>query len=334
MRKVVLILLVLLMAAPAMAAITISAVQPNPGDPVQINYVCTGVHASSSAKALIAGMAFDVSVDNGCLITTIGGHKEDGESTSGSPGYGVYMKEAQIDMGDPCNPTWVIGGIDPVADPCDSDSPGQLGGNIITIQFGALFADPCDNLENAPLDSGTLCVLTVDDPCEVGSYTMCIALDDTRGGIVMTDQSTPDPCDVTAGCFELSSAVICFRVGQVWGLNDAYELTVTQDMVDRWDGTTQTSDGQGGWINLASPDCWCNECHVCGDSDDPLTAGAGFVTYIPDVKIVIDNWSGYAACADYNMDGFITYIPDVKTILDHWASGCDGLSPNGCVKTP
>ena len=252
MKKLALILLVLLMAAPCMAAITISAVQDGCGG-VSINYVCDGAHASSGGKALIAGMAFDVSVDNGCILSTIDGYKDDGESTAGSPGYGVYMKEAQINMGDPCNPAWVAG-IDPVAAADDSDMPGQLGSGEITIQFGALFDDPCDTLDNAPVSSGTLCVLTVTDPCDAGTCNLSIALDDARGGIVMTDQSVPDPCDVTA-----EGAVICFGVADC--------VKDTASFYAEWVGAGKNWD---------KPDCWCYERQCRGDLNG-LKAGLFWV---------------------------------------------------------
>jgi len=65
--------------------------------------------------------------------------------------------------------------------------------------------------------------------------------------------------------------------------------------------------------------CWCNPCFPCGDSD-----GDGFLTFNPDVQILIDNWGGYHPCADFNRDGFITFSGDVQVIIDNWDTGCVG----------
>ncbi len=244
MRKVVLILVVLLMAAPAMAAVTITASQVAPGDPVDITYDCTGDDASGG-YSLIAGMAFDISVDNGFLITSIGNFKTDGVSTNASPGFGIYMGSISI-LADPCGVYYIDDPGDPVADPCAPDSPGQIPGNDITIELGAL----SENSDDAPEASGILCSLVVSDPCGVDTATMTISLDDTRGGMVMTDQGDPCSINLPAG-FQISAAGDCFP-----GSHSAAYLA---------GGTTTVGWNEYDfWVQAGKPDCWCQQSFADG----------------------------------------------------------------------
>ena len=173
MRKLMLILLVAVMTAPAMAAVTISIA--GNGD---VNYACTGDDAAEG-YALMAGVAIIVTVDAGDTITDVT-PAIDGPSVSGADGYGVFMKTAQIG-GDPLD--WVTG-TSPVA---EDGSPGEVGGigeNQITLEFGALYDADTD----APLATGTLCTLTIGD----GTTTATLALEDVaRGGIVMEGGAAP-----------------------------------------------------------------------------------------------------------------------------------------------
>ena len=176
MGKLMSILLVAVMTAPAMAAVEIS-VSDNGGGTFDINYVCDGADADGG-YALMAGIAIIVSVDTGDTIDAVI-PAIDGESTAADPGYGVFMKTAQIG-GDPLD--WVTG-ASPVATP---DSPGEVGGlgeNQITLEFGALYDADID----APLAEGTLCTITV-----TGDSAVTLALEDVaRGGIVMEGGAAP-----------------------------------------------------------------------------------------------------------------------------------------------
>ena len=187
MRKLMLMLLVAVMAAPAMAAVTISAVA-NGECGFDINYACTDADADG-IYALMAGVAIIVSVDAGDTIDAVT-TPVDGESTAGNPGYGVFMKTAQIG-GDPLD--WVTG-TSPIATP---DSPGEVGGigeDQVTLEFGALYDADTD----APLASGTLCTIAVTDGDESSDTVVAIALEDVaRGGIVMEGGTAPSSVVLT-----------------------------------------------------------------------------------------------------------------------------------------
>jgi len=174
MRKLMLILLVAVMTAPAMAVVTIEVVRN--GGTADINYACTGADADGD-YALMAGVAIIVTVEGGTIDAV--DPEIDGESTAAAPGYGVFMKTAQIG-GDPLD--WVTG-ASPVATP---DSPGEVGGideNQITLEFGALYDADTD----APLASGKLCTITVS-----GGSVITLELEDVaRGGIVMEGGAAP-----------------------------------------------------------------------------------------------------------------------------------------------
>lgn len=213
MRKVVLMLLVAILAAPAIAAVTITAVDEVPGTGVvSINYVCTDADADG-AKARLAGIALNITADNGCTIDGIvAGSFTEGESTEAAPGYGIFMGSIDIQPIDPCDLSQGYAINDagtPEADPCD---PGTLTGpGEMTIELGALFddsTDPCDPYKNAPLASGTLCKLQLSDPTAAGSCTVTIALEeDSRGGAVMEDTNPPSSVDVGTG-FPVSFAAL------------------------------------------------------------------------------------------------------------------------------
>ena len=177
MKKLFLIVTVLMLAVPALADVTISAVQAEDHNFVDINYAVSG------EPNLVRGFALDISVTGGVTIEAISAEVE-GESTNATPGYGIFV--GSIDLTDPQTPVWG----DPVAQASDPDGPGQLGSAAIVVEFGSLYdknAVPSD----APLDSGTLCTLTLGN-LPVGTFDMCIAENDLRGGIVMEDAGDPD----------------------------------------------------------------------------------------------------------------------------------------------
>ena len=241
MRKLMLVMLVAALAVPAMADVEISVVQ-NESDPctANINYSCTGADASSG-KALMAGLAIIVSVDAGDTITAVEPYL-DGPSTSSKGGYGVFMKTAQIDMTDPCNPVWATG-TSPVADPCDPGTVGGLGQYQLTLELGALFEDPCDDKIHAPGANGTLVTITIDDGDASKDSVVTLALEDiARGGIVM--EGGGDPCSVTLTGTTMDWAGDCVK-------SDA-------PFYAEWVGAGK---------NWEKPDCWCYERHCRGDAD-------------------------------------------------------------------
>jgi len=179
MRKISLILAVLLLAAPAWAAVTITATDEGAGV-VAINYV---------SDANVSAFALDITVDAGVISAISDYHV--GESTSDAKGYGIFPGTIEIIDGD------VNDYGTPDADPNDHpDTQPGLDSNGITIEMGALYEDG-----NQPPLSGLLCKVTVTENCE-----LCIAGNTTRGSVVLEDANEaatnlPVCISVTLDCF-------------------------------------------------------------------------------------------------------------------------------------
>ncbi|MDD5457797.1 MAG: hypothetical protein PHF37_00160 [Phycisphaerae bacterium] len=175
MKKLSLILAVLLLV-PAMATVTLTIVDEGSGV-ARIDY---------TADANVSAFALDVSVSAG-TITAVSDYKTDGESVTGSKGYGIYpgsitiVGDAMTDSGTPH-----VGG-----DPC-------LPASSVILEMGALYG-PGD--ANRPDLSGTLCKLTVSANC-----TMSITENALRGGIVYADATGADlTTDPTTGVITLAT---------------------------------------------------------------------------------------------------------------------------------
>ena len=328
MRKLMLIALVAALAVPAMAEVTIEVVEN--GDPckVDITYSCTGGDASVG-KAKMAGLAIIVTLDTGDTIDAVDPFL-DGPSTSGKPGYGVFMKTAQVNMSDPCNPVWAAPGTaSPVATPGSPGEVGGLGENQITLELGALFADPCSDKIHAPGANGTLCTLTIDDVD--GVTTIGLALEDTaRGGVVM--EGGADPCGVT-----------------LIGLDRELDCMVVLG-VDTSNPTLYAMYQKAG-----SPPSWCEEYNCKGDAEGGYEGkdvyGKRIFVGGPDLAIFLAGWQKFddhtnfanfiSADADRGYEGKDVYGkrifiggPDLGIFLAGWqkfddhthfsTSPCDG----------
>jgi len=186
MKKIMLVIVALLMAAPAMADVTITVVPEGCG--FAITYAATGDDALDG-KSLVSGMALNVSVDGGATITEVSEYKDDGESTYDKPGYGIYPGSILFDVN-----KQVTSYGDPVAPGGDPGAEGDLPNPSCTIEVGALYDD--DAVPSAaPLAAGTLCKFTVSDNCHVS-----LALESThRKGIVMEDGSAPSIVSLVEG---------------------------------------------------------------------------------------------------------------------------------------
>jgi hypothetical protein len=203
MRKFLLILAALMLAAPAMATVTVSVIP----DPCDANNVLVTYDVNDN-DATVGVRAFALSLTAAdANITAIGGYKV-GESTNAEPGYGIFVGSIQIDGNGE-----VTDYGDPVAAADDPDGPGQLGSASIIVELGSLY-DKNANPSDAPLNSGTLCSLTLD-----GCSIVTPAADALRGGIVMEDPDV-DPCSTVMNAGEPD---ICAPTCACWG--DATGLT-------------------------------------------------------------------------------------------------------------
>lgn len=163
MKKIVLIAM-LLLAAPAMADVNFTIVPETGG--AAINYDASG------ETELVRAFALDITVDSGATIDAITDYKE-GVSVSGDKGYGIFPGSIDINDAGDINDVGT-----PVADPCQlpSDTQGGLGTAGITIEMGSLYVGG----PNAPDATGTLCKVQVSADCN-----LTVAVNVSRGEVVM-----------------------------------------------------------------------------------------------------------------------------------------------------
>ena len=186
MKKLCMLLAVVAVASPALAAVRITA-EPT-GKTVAIKYATDGEK--------VRAFALDITVSKGKILTISDFIR--GESTAAKPGYGIFPANfarfitVDADTGEVAK--WDVNDYTPVADPCDSRSLGGLGTNGITIEMGALYYPTEDSSPNAPPSSGTLFKLTVSEPA-----TLMITLNEIRGGVVLTDPAKPATVTLSQG---------------------------------------------------------------------------------------------------------------------------------------
>jgi hypothetical protein len=184
MRRFSLIVAMLLVAAPAMATVTITATQRTTVgycDMVDITYSC-------SAAEEVRGIAIDAVASAGYTVQSISGYY-----TGEGPGYGIFPGNFRdvIDAADPC---WTDPNYTPVAPSGDPDAQAGLGTNAVTLEMGALYTTG-----NAPASAGTLCSLQVRPDSLPGTPgTLTLTVNSTRGGVVLADGSSVTPVLVPA----------------------------------------------------------------------------------------------------------------------------------------
>jgi hypothetical protein len=152
MRNLVLVVAVLLLAAPALAA-DVNIVPTADG-----NGVVTISYTASSSKMRGAGL--DITLDNGATITAIGNY---------DPNYWVYPGSIDINT--------TTEQVDDYGTPI---AAGGVNEPNVTLEMGSLYAEGDD--ANAPGASGVLLTLTVSGDCNV-----CIAENAARAGVVVED---------------------------------------------------------------------------------------------------------------------------------------------------
>ena len=196
MKKLVLILAVLVIAAPAMAA-SLSIADLGSGW-VAINY-------NKDAGVMPRAFALNVSVTDGvidgyvCSVT-------DGDDSI-EP-FNVYMGNISIDNGN------IVERGSPVAPATAPDAPKPLGdaSGTLVLEMGSLYvpgtSDPCE-----PATSGTLIKLH----CSVDEFTINVTSNALRGKVVLEDTTVED----------LSASL---EVGMCMGDSDASGDVTTTDM--------------------------------------------------------------------------------------------------------
>ena len=166
MRKILLVMSVLLFAAPAFAGtVTFTVTDINDG------WATIGYSADANVSGF--GLKIYTTVDANAVITDINNYKV-GESVTGNKGYGIFP--GTIDIND------VTGVVDSNGTPvAPNDDPGASGTglntNTIIVEMGALYVEG-----NEPDLSGNLIDVKVDRDCNV-----CVEGEPVRGNVVLTD---------------------------------------------------------------------------------------------------------------------------------------------------
>ena len=176
MRKIATILAVLLLASPAMAAVSIT-ITPGPGD-------CNATisYSDDGDPCYVRAFALDITVDDGNIVAVDAAMAGDCNATD--KGYGIFPGSFARVI-DVAAPNWADPLYSPVgyADDLPGDTLGGIGTSGVTVEMGSLYVDG-----NEPPSSGVLCTVKVSVACN-----MSVAVNAGRGGVVLEDASTVAP---------------------------------------------------------------------------------------------------------------------------------------------
>jgi len=249
MRKMIFALVVVMLATPAWASIAITA--KDLGDlRVEIGY---------SGTELARAFALDITVDAGTIDAI-----SDFAVGDDNNGYGIFpanfSRYITVDATTGEVSDWAAAGYTPVADAGDPGALGGLGTSGITIEMGSLYDT------QAPATSGTLCVLTVSETCN-----LTVTTNATRGNVVLEDASE--------ATVDLTGATNVAIAGAV-----AY-----------------TGPHPAEWQAVGQPDCWVasinpRQCH--GDADGASQGKQQFWVSTNDLDVLIAAWNKSFAAID------------------------------------
>jgi len=179
MKKILLVIAMLIIAAPVLATVSVTATDKGSGV-VEVRYNC-------SAAEKVRAFALDITVDNGLVINNIRDFNT-GESNKPGGGYGIFPGRF-ADHINASSPNWADTNYNPVAPVDDSNARTGLGTASITVELGTLYVGP-----NSPGVSGLLFKLDVNTNSGAHDGNLAIVLNGTRGGIVLEDGNlAPSP---------------------------------------------------------------------------------------------------------------------------------------------
>jgi hypothetical protein len=199
MKKILLVIAMLIIAAPVLATVSVTATDKGSGV-VEFRYNC-------SAAEKVRAFALDITVDNGLTIRDIRDFNT-GESKVPGGGYGIFPGKF-ADYVNASSPNWADTNYTPLGRTSDPSTKSGLGTGAITVELGTLYVDV-----NAPGVSGLLFRLDVNGN---GAHdgNLSIALNNIRGGIVLEDASlAPSPVLTGTKLTFLSCTTPTNEVGQ------------------------------------------------------------------------------------------------------------------------
>ena len=229
MKRILLIVaMLLIVAAPAMATVTIGAKQTGylGCRTVEVNYVC-------SASEKIRAFALEVNVDSNFYIAGIWDYNrgESNKAPNTRAGFGIFPGKFR-DWIDPANPNWSDPNYTPVAPATDTDANGTgIGKKKIIVELGSLYVGDL----NRPPSSGVLFKLIVDpNKFGVSECNLNIAVNATRGGVVKEDGNTVVPSLP-------GNNTIKVRYTKCFPCWTPYDTQYTN------------------WTSVLEPNCWCGQ---------------------------------------------------------------------------
>jgi hypothetical protein len=261
MKKIGLVAVVLMLAAPVWASVNITCTQVPGTAMVTVSYAVVG------EPNKVSGFGLDITVDGGAKIIDVNGYAVYPTNYVGK--YWVYPGGIVISGGQITDPN------KPVALSTDPGALGGIGTSGITVEMGALYYPTGDNSPNAPPGiktgnlwncSGDLLRFKVDKDCGV-----TITENTVRGGVVLTNPSL-NPVVNSPGV----GATPKFQV--LMGPTDCLPNTVPY---------------YSEWVLMGKPNCWCYPRQCYGDADG-LKQGSALTGYMyvgtSDLNILISGW--------------------------------------------
>lgn len=292
MKKFIVSLAILALAVPAMAGITVSAVD---ADLAGAGLLCNISYATNDSQ-LPRAFGINVSLSDGATITAIN-----------SINQLFYVTPTTFQLVG-TTPDW-----DKNNNP-DSASYAVVAGGVgtsgMTLEMGSLYADNDPVHKTAPGTTGVICSFTVSKAC-----TVTITEDGLRGGVVMEDVSLNVPGYVTLvpGNMVTASVVTCRDM----------LTTAQQTLYDRY--VAAGKNPALTWCNQYH--CWGD-----GDNANQTVLAQGtFRIYTNDLNKVTSNWkknpeTGADPAADYAKDEqtvlaqgkFSVYTNDLNKVTGNW----------------
>jgi hypothetical protein len=169
MKKILFTLVVLVFAAPAMAAVNITITHVQDTNEVTIGF-------TSDEANLVRAFGLNVQLSNDANIVSATGLSAD---------YWVYPGTIQIAADGTIS---FIGSIAAEYGDLPSDTlPGPPDGNGVTLECASLYAPVGPGSPNAPVQTGDLALLKIDKDC-----TLCVSANVSRAGATGVVMENPD----------------------------------------------------------------------------------------------------------------------------------------------
>lgn len=299
MKKLLALVVILAVAAPSMAATTVSCAQVGSTAAFTISYLWDGTGSFPRAFAL------DVTTSVGTISGVVAAKV--GESTAGSQGFGIFPGTIVIDSAGN-----VTNSGTPVAPAADPGALGGIGTAGATLELGSLYAAGGQPAAGAVLVTVSLAGVT-------SSATITIVPNTTRGGVVLEDATSIGA--FTSTCV-VNVAADCFY----WPTGSSVNVT----KFNRW-----VSSGKPAcWCpptSVTGLPTGGSGYQCLGDADGLKAAITNIRVGAADLTKLSQSWNkkigdaGYNACADVDHAGAaITNIgvgsTDLTRVSQNWNS--------------